>query len=67
LDVNLAAADEIARQLRLRDMGGIIVVDFIDMHEADNRQKLCDRMRENMSKVRAKHIISTFKQFGLLQ
>ena len=39
LEVNLGAADEIARQLRLRDMGGIIVVDFIDMDKAENRQK----------------------------
>lgn len=46
LDVNLNAAEEIARQLRLRDMGGIIVIDFIDMMEAEHRQKLYDRMRE---------------------
>src|SRR5699024_1590545 len=44
IDVNTAAADEIARQLRLRDMGGIIVVDFIDMSEAANRQKLYEHM-----------------------
>ena len=43
LDVNLGAADELARQLRLRDMGGIIVVDFIDMNLAENRQKLYER------------------------
>jgi ribonuclease G len=67
LDVNLAAADEIARQLRLRDMGGIIVVDFIDMHEAENRQKLFDRMREAMSKDRAKHNILPLSKFGLMQ
>ncbi len=67
LDVNLAAADEIARQLRLRDMGGIIVVDFIDMHEAENRQKLFDRMREVMSKDRAKHNILPLSKFGLMQ
>ena len=48
LDVNLGAADELARQLRLRDMGGIIVVDFIDMNLAENRQKLYERMVENM-------------------
>ena len=40
LEVNLAAAEEVARQLRLRDMGGIIVIDFIDMHNAENRQKV---------------------------
>ncbi len=67
LDVNLAAADEIARQVRLRDMGGIIVVDFIDMHATDNRQKLYDRMRENMANDRAKHNILPLSKFGLLQ
>ncbi len=67
LEVNLAAADEIARQLRLRDMGGIIVVDFIDMHEGENRQKLFERMRENMSNDRAKHNILPITKFGLMQ
>ncbi|MDD3077919.1 MAG: Rne/Rng family ribonuclease [Paludibacter sp.] len=67
LDVNLAAADEIARQLRLRDMGGIIVVDFIDMHESENRQKLYERMREVMSNDRAKHNILPLSKFGLMQ
>jgi ribonuclease G len=67
LEVNLAAADEIARQLRLRDLGGIIVVDFIDMHENENRQKLFDRMRENMVNDRAKHNILPLSKFGLLQ
>ena len=57
LDVNLGAADELARQLRLRDMGGIIVVDFIDMSLAENRQKLYERMCHNMQKDRAKHNI----------
>ncbi len=67
LDVNLAAADEIARQLRLRDMGGIIVVDFIDLHETDNRQKLYERMRDQMSNDRAKHNILPLSKFGLMQ
>lgn len=67
LEVNLAAADEIARQLRLRDMGGIIVIDFIDMHENENRQKVFDRMRESMSKDRAKHNILPLSKFGLMQ
>jgi ribonuclease G len=66
-DVNLAAADEIARQLRLRDMGGIIVVDFIDMHESDNRQKLYDHMRQIMANDRAKHNILQLSKFGLMQ
>ncbi|MDR2840357.1 MAG: Rne/Rng family ribonuclease, partial [Paludibacter sp.] len=67
MEVNMAAADEIARQLRLRDMGGIIVVDFIDMHEAENRQKLYDRMVEGMSEDRAKHNILPLSKFGLMQ
>ena len=67
LEVNLAAADEIARQLRLRDMGGIIVVDFIDMIKADNRQKVYERMKENMKADRAKHHILPLSKFGLLQ
>jgi ribonuclease G len=67
LEVNLAAADEIARQLRLRDMGGIIVVDFIDLHENDNKQKLFDRMREAMANDRAKHNILPLSKFGLMQ
>lgn len=66
-EVNLAAAEEIARQLRLRDMGGIIVVDFIDMHETENRQKLFDRMREIMANDRAKHNILPLSKFGLMQ
>ncbi|MDR0371465.1 MAG: Rne/Rng family ribonuclease [Prevotellaceae bacterium] len=66
-EVNLTAAEEIARQLRLRDMGGIIVIDFIDMHEAANRQKLFDKMREEMSNDRAKHNILPLSKFGLMQ
>ena len=67
LEVNLGAADELARQLRLRDMGGIIVVDFIDMDKAENRQKLYERMTENMSRDRAKHNILPLSKFGLMQ
>ncbi|MDR2056936.1 MAG: Rne/Rng family ribonuclease [Dysgonamonadaceae bacterium] len=67
MEVNLAAADEIARQLRLRDMGGIIVIDFIDMHESDNRQKLFDHMRKIMVNDRAKHNILPLSKFGLMQ
>jgi ribonuclease G len=63
----LAAAEEIARQLRLRDMGGIIVIDFIDMHESDNRQKLFDHMRILMESDRAKHNILSVSKFGLMQ
>lgn len=67
LEVNLRAADEIARQLRLRDMGGIIVVDFIDMTLAENRQKLYDHMREVMASDRARHNILPLSKFGLMQ
>lgn len=67
LDVNLGAADELARQLRLRDMGGIIVVDFIDMNLAENRQKLYERMVENMRNDRARHSILPLSKFGLMQ
>jgi len=67
LEVNLGAADELARQLRLRDMGGIIVVDFIDMHLAEDRQMLYERMCKNMQKDRAKHNILPLSKFGLMQ
>ena len=67
LDVNLKAADEIARQLRLRDMGGIIVIDFIDMAKAEHRQALYDHMREVMASDRARHNILPLSKFGLMQ
>jgi ribonuclease G len=67
LEVNLLAASEIARQLRLRDMGGIIVVDFIDMGKSENRRKLFDHLREEMKDDRAKHKILPPSKFGLIQ
>ena len=67
LEVNLGAADEIARQLRLRDMGGIIVVDFIDMKQAESKQVLYDRMVENMKQDRTRHNILPLTKFGLMQ
>lgn len=67
LEVNLRAADEIARQLRLRDMGGIIVVDFIDMNKAEHRQQLYEHMREVMANDRARHNILPLSKFGLMQ
>lgn len=67
LEVNLRAADEIARQLRLRDMGGIIVIDFIDMNKAEHRQALYDHMREVMANDRARHNILPLSKFGLMQ
>ncbi|HER40370.1 MAG TPA: ribonuclease E/G, partial [Salinimicrobium catena] len=67
LEVNLISATEIARQLRLRDMGGIIVVDFIDMNKAENRKALYDHLRNEMSDDRAKHKILPPSKFGLVQ
>lgn len=67
LEVNLRAADEIARQLRLRDMGGIIVIDFIDMNKAEHRQKLYEHMREVMANDRTRHNILPLSKFGLMQ
>jgi len=65
--VNKEAAKEIARQLRLRDMGGIVVIDFIDMHKPNNRKDLFDYLRSEMSHDRAKHTILPPSKFGLVQ
>lgn len=67
LEVNIRAADEIARQLRLRDMGGIIVIDFIDMNKPEHRQQLYDHMRQIMANDRARHNILPLSKFGLMQ
>lgn len=67
LEVNLRAADEIARQLRLRDMGGIIVIDFIDMNKPEHRQTLLEHMKEVMANDRARHNILPLSKFGLMQ
>jgi ribonuclease G len=67
LEVNLEAATEIARQLRLRDMGGIIVVDFIDMQTQENKQLLYDKVKEAMANDRTKHNILPLTKFGLMQ
>jgi len=67
LSVNLDAAKEIARQLRVRDMGGIIVVDFIDMRKAENRRTLYKRMKEEMNPDRSKFTILPLTKFGLMQ
>jgi len=67
LEVNMIAATEIALQLRLRDMGGIIVVDFIDMVKPQNRKKLFDHFREEMESDRAKHKILPPSKIGLIQ
>lgn len=67
MEVNMEAASEVARQLRLRDMGGIIVIDFIDMTQGQNRRKLYERLKEEMKKDRAKHSILPPSKFGLVQ
>jgi ribonuclease G len=67
LEVNLLAAEEIARQLRVRDMGGIIIVDFIDMHSSENKTMLYHKMQLLMENDRAKHNILPLTKFGLMQ
>lgn len=67
LTVNKAAATEIARQLRLRDMGGIIVVDFIDMSDANHRRDLYEHLKEEMSRDKSRHKILPPSKFGLIQ
>ncbi len=67
LEVNMAAAEEIARQLRLRDMGGIIVVDFIDMVSFANKKTVFQKMKSEMENDRAKHSILPLSKFGLMQ
>ncbi len=67
MDVNLAAAKEIARQLRLRDLGGIVIIDFIDLHKAQNKQALYDEMVKLMSTDKAKHTVLPLTKFGLMQ
>jgi ribonuclease G len=67
LQVNREAAKEIARQLRLRDMGGIVVIDFIDMHKPVNRKILFDYLKDLMLLDRAKHTILPPSKFGLVQ
>ena len=66
-EVNMISATEIARQLRLRDMGGIIVVDFIDLNSNENRKKLFEHLRDEMSTDRTKHKILPPSRFGLIQ
>jgi ribonuclease G len=67
MEVNLAAAEMIARQLRLRDMGGIIVIDFIDQQQQANRQLLFEKMIECMQPDRTTHKILPLSKFGLMQ
>ncbi len=67
LETNMEAAEEISRQLRLRDLGGIIVVDFIDMKLPDNKRKLMEAMEGFMRPDRAKHAVLPISKFGLMQ
>jgi ribonuclease G len=67
METNLEAAEEIARQLRLRDLGGIIVADFIDMKLPENKRKLMEKMEEFMGPDRAKHAVLPISKFGLMQ
>lgn len=66
-NVNMLAAEEIAHQLRLRDIGGIIIIDFIDMDSADNQQTLYEHMRKLLQRDRAKHNVLKLSKFGLMQ
>jgi len=67
MKVNMEAVEEIARQLRLRDIGGIIIVDFIDMRNLEYRKDLMKEMKQAMKKDRAQHTILPLSKFGLMQ
>lgn len=67
LNTNLEAADEIARQLRLRDIGGLIVIDFIDMTPMQNQRAVADRLREALKADRARVRIGNITKFGLME
>jgi len=67
LNVNKEAAKEIARQLRLRDLGGIICIDFIDMKNIDNRKVIYDLLKDEMATERAKHTVLPLSKFGIMQ
>jgi ribonuclease G len=67
LSVNMEAAKEVARQLRVRDMGGIIVVDFIDMRSVENKKLLFKTMKDEMEKDRSKFTVLPLSKFGLMQ
>ncbi|MBP5260393.1 MAG: ribonuclease E/G, partial [Paludibacteraceae bacterium] len=66
-EVNMMAVDEVARQMRLRDMGGIVVIDLIDMHTNEHKQQVYDRMRENMKNDSARHNVLPLSKFCLMQ
>lgn len=67
LKINLEAAREVARQLRLRDIGGLIIIDFIDMHETANKKKIYNELVKDLKLDRAKVAVSPISEFGLLE
>jgi ribonuclease G len=67
LSVNLEAAQEIARQIRLRDIGGLIIIDFIDMKNAEHKKQLTKKMEDFMLRDRAQHTVLPLSKFGLMQ
>jgi ribonuclease G len=67
MSVNLEAVREVARQLRLRDMGGIVVIDFIDMRNPDSKKLISQKMKDEMESDRAKHTVLPLSKFGLMQ
>lgn len=67
LRVNMEAADEVARQLRLRDIGGIIIIDFIDMRNHEHRKQVYQRIKKMMEQDKAKHLVLPLTRFGLMQ
>lgn len=67
LNVNMEAANEIARQMRLRDIGGLIIIDYIDMRNNEHKKELFRAMRNAMKKDRAQHTILPLSKFGLMQ
>lgn len=67
LNTNLEAADEIARQLRLRDLGGLVVIDFIDMSSSKNQRDVENRLKESLKSDRARIQVGRISRFGLLE
>lgn len=67
LSVNLEAAEEVARQLKLRDLGGLVIIDFIDMRSSENKSKLLKALKKHMANDRAQHTILPLSKFGLIQ
>ncbi len=67
LKINLESAREVARQLRLRDIGGLVVIDFIDLQDLENRKKVYNELRSNLMKDKAKVSLAEFSDFGLLE